>query len=1446
MTNTPQSDGEYDVFLSHATPDKEWVLSLADRLEHLGLRVFVDTREIAVGQNFVLRLDEGLERSRYMVLVLSKHTEERPWVMQEWTSYLAEHGPLQRLLPVQVDSVALPTILKATQAIDATHREADRVADELFKAIGDPATLEEDDARRLVLGRDFVFTLTREGAEEDQGKVIPPSGVARSVPVPWSNDPGFVVASMEFGNLHRQPVIEASDRSDLFRHAISLGQSLFEVLFDPDQAKQFAELLTADRARPVVQIRSDDDLLMSLPWELLHDGKEFLVREGKIDLVRTTAGAAAGESLLRKPTQSFKLVVNVSAPEGAALSYEGESYRITLATAERCPVVHTELGTLEDLVETVDAEDPTGIHFSGHGTPGALLFENDEGNESRVKVDEVIRQIRQKLPDARRLPPFFYLASCHGNDPVPPGKEQATASSAAVQLHKAGVTEVVGYFGPIVDELSTRAEEAIYAAIAEGRSTRDAVRLAREHLKNPLHDPNAQHRPHATRIDRAGGLAEERGNEDAEAQAVDTHPFAWAQLVFYHRGPEWPLSVPVAAGRRDTERVLERRFKGTRDRKILKTGFIGRRREQHKIRRQLREGSRVMVLQGLGGLGKSTLAQRVLPWLTDEESKVCTLWCHEVEGEENRAEALVGQLLRYCRERCGLDWEGVVQQVDHIAGDDPTRRFELFLKTLANNAPGLVLYFDNLESLLVGPEDGDAGAFGQWAEPALEAIWQIVHGIAEDNKAIFLVATTRYRNPDFANALLPVAPLPSDALFRLTEWFPALRRLTASSRARLVSRLDGHPRAVEYANDLVENAFTKYRNTKGEWRTSVPPTPNEMEHEWTDLVTPCLPQVEGKLKDNLLLQALWDRVLDERARRFLHRMTVLRRPAEWSLLELLGEPDEPLDQATATAERLRDTSLLEQVEIRARVSQGEVGTITRYALHPATVRFIVEAQEASPERLKQVHRRIGEHLEAVAKESRYIEVGLEAGHHLFEGGEFDRACPVLGRASDWLRVRGRVREGLRVLEPFLAESVQSRMDRGSFGRVLGAIGLAYYRLGEFQKAIGYQEQALVIAREIGDRQGEANALGNLGLAYASLGEVHKAIGYYEQHATIAHEIGDRQGEGIDLSNLGSAYASLGEVHKAIGYYEQALVIAREIGNRHGEADALGNWGLAYARLGEFQKAIGHHEQALVISREIGDRQGEANILGNLGSAYDRLGEFQKAIGYHEQALVISREIGDRQGEGSDLGNLGVAYARLGEVHKAIGYHEEALVISRETGDRQGEANALGNLGLAYTRLGEVHKAIGYHEQNATIAREIGDRQGEGNALGNLGVAYHSLGEFLKAIGYHEQHATIAREIGDRQGEANALGNWGLAYASLGEVHKAIGHHEQALVISRETGDRQGEASTLGNLGVAYAILGEFQKAGLLLRQAKSIGEQIGDRRIVEVAVRALEKLGSLD
>ncbi len=1334
MSDPGASANDYDVFLSYGTPDREWVRGLKAELEKFGLTVFQDGRDLRPGDNWVLGLSGAMLHSRSMALVLTAETLHRKWVVPEWTSFLAAHGPTSgRLVPILLEDVALPPYLNAIQAINARDLDTARVARELIDLVGRRGALPEGDVRTLYFGQHLVFVLELEG---DAVTINDSTGRApRTHPAPWRVEARFTVARIEFARLTREPVGDDRSRAELHGHAATLGGLLFDLLFDAKSLELLHAATIPGQPRPLVTIRSDDDLVLSLPWELLHHDGRFLVHDGDFDLVRSIPRAVGPGAFLQPPAGKFALVVNVSAPEGSGLDYEAESYRLTRALTDHCELTPTELGTLDDLVQTVAAKKPTGIHFSGHGGPGVLSFEDDEGRARPVAVGELTSELRKNAPEGL-LPPFFYLANCHGNDPAALKEGQPGVESLAARLHREGVAQVVAYAGPILDVLSTEAEATLYAEIAAGHTTRFAVRRAREAMT------------------RAPALARSVYREATAATAAqaarDSHPLAWSQLVLYHRGADHPLSPPPPLGKpRPVSQVPDREFLDAGTRRILTTGFIGRRTELHRLRRRLREGQRVFVLQGLGGLGKSTLALHMVRDLLHAGDDLCPLWCQDAEKAETSekiAEALGDQLLEYGRNRFGAGWDEVVREVDRLAGDDPAQRFECFLDRLLSKVERLVVYLDNLESLLFGPgDDGDGppdpAAFGQWRTAALAALWSVLDRFARGTDKLHVVASCRYRHDDFRKALVPVPPLPDDALFRLMGWFDGLRRLSTGSRARLVERLAGHPRAVEYADDLIQKALEDWEDTRGPWRLPDPPTADDLEREWSELVEPALPRVESKLWDNLLLGAIWDRVLDESARHMLFRMTLLRQPWEWDLVRELGEEGEPPERAEVTAGRLRRTSLLEQVDLLL-----ETELVRHFTIHPATAQFVARRFGADPALRLAAHRRVGTYYEARAQTSRYLEDGIEAGHHLFQAGEYARSYELLGEVSSWLQNRGRVREGLHLMKPFLAQPVRAAMTPDRVGGVLGTVGLAYADLGQVERAIGFYEQALIIHRAIGSRQGEGSVLGNLGSAFYRLGQVERAIGFHEQALIIHREIGYRQGEGNALGNLGLAYADLGQVERTIGFYEQALIIDRAIGDRQGEGTTLGNLGLAYADLGQAKRAISSFEQALIIHREIGNRQGEGNALGNLGSAFYRLGQVERAISFHEQVLIIHREIGDRQGEGNALGNLGLAYADLGQVERAIGFYEQALVIHREIGNRRGEGSTLGNLGIAYASLGQVERAIGFYEQALIIDREIRDRRGEGTSLGNLSLAYAALGQVERAADLLEQALRIGQEI----------------------------------------------------------------------------------------------------
>jgi len=381
------------------------------------------------------------------------------------------------------------------------------------------------------------------------------------------------------------------------------------------------------------------------------------------------------------------------------------------------------------------------------------------------------------------------------------------------------------------------------------------------------------------------------------------------------------------------------------------------------------------------------------------------------------------------------------------------------------------------------------------------------------------------------------------------------------------------------------------------------------------------------------------------------------------------------------------------------------------------------------------------------------------------------------------------------------KAAQAREDRQAKGFWLGQLGVAYYSLGQYQTAIEHYQQALTIAREIGDSRNEGTWLGNLGTTYTALGQPQAAIDHYQQALTIAKKISNRLDEGAWLGNLGFVYADLGQYQTAIEHYQQALTIAREIGDRRGEGTDLGHLGLAYDALGQYQIAIEHYQQALTIVREIGDRRGEGTWLGTLGIMYRHLGQPQAAIEHYQQALAIIREIGDRYNEGIYLGNLGIAYYFLGQYQTAIEHYQQALTITREIGDYRNEGTWLGNLGYSYAKLGDSSKAIAHCQRALSIKRETGDRSGEGEVLNYLGYAYYVAGDLSHALEFHQQSITILHETGYKQSLIPALIDLGEVFWALNDHDQAEQNWQQALRIAQEIGDKLSEASAFQHLGL---------------------------------------------
>lgn len=121
---SPQEEGkEYDVFISHASEDKDIVVRpLAQALKSSGIRVWYDEFELKIGDSLRRKIDQGLSKSRFGIVVISRYFIQKGWTNYELDGLITKTNSGQQvLLPIWHE-------ITKQEVIDYSPSLADKVA----------------------------------------------------------------------------------------------------------------------------------------------------------------------------------------------------------------------------------------------------------------------------------------------------------------------------------------------------------------------------------------------------------------------------------------------------------------------------------------------------------------------------------------------------------------------------------------------------------------------------------------------------------------------------------------------------------------------------------------------------------------------------------------------------------------------------------------------------------------------------------------------------------------------------------------------------------------------------------------------------------------------------------------------------------------------------------------------------------------------------------------------------------------------------------------------------------------------------------------------------------------------------------------------------------------------------------------------------------------------
>ncbi len=213
----------------------------------------------------------------------------------------------------------------------------------------------------------------------------------------------------------------------------------------------------------------------------------------------------------------------------------------------------------------------------------------------------------------------------------------------------------------------------------------------------------------------------------------------------------------------------------------------------------------------------------------------------------------------------------------------------------------------------------------------------------------------------------------------------------------------------------------------------------------------------------------------------------------------------------------------------------------------------------------------------------------------------------------------------------------------------------------FRETISYLDQPL---KEAENTQEKARILTVLGYSKAWMGHHRDAIALHQEALELAREVGDQRCEIANLNHLSRISLIQKDFSTSESQAQRAVILARQHGDRQGEANALANLGYSEVMIArqqesitpeELETAINHLERGQKLSEKMNDLQNQALCWVGLGTAYIAIAQPSQAQIALEKGLALTQQIGNRDLQALSHAYLGETFYQLNQLESAT-YH----------------------------------------------------------------------------------------------------------------------------------------------------------------------------------------------
>ncbi len=249
----------------------------------------------------------------------------------------------------------------------------------------------------------------------------------------------------------------------------ALGRQLAELLLPPKARARVAQTTAPELTLTI------DDQLTRIPWELLHDGREFYGLRFAMGRVVSTAKSLAAS----KPRESRGLlkIALVADPCGDLPKALSEATHLGTRLGDRAEyevVVNDRAVTRDELLAQFEATDILHVAGQVEYDPAGGAASGLRLADGRVSAADLGR-----LPAGATVPRMVFVTACEPQGAAGGGPGEAAVFGLASAVLMAGVKHFVGSLRAAPDSAGFQFADDVYRELGGGQSIGVAVREAR-------------------------------------------------------------------------------------------------------------------------------------------------------------------------------------------------------------------------------------------------------------------------------------------------------------------------------------------------------------------------------------------------------------------------------------------------------------------------------------------------------------------------------------------------------------------------------------------------------------------------------------------------------------------------------------------------------------------------------------------------------------------------------------------------------------------------------------------------------------------------------------------------------------------------------------------------------------------------------------------------------